>query len=139
MLHIEPVIDKFPEDTYASEGEGVLLKVSVQGNPKPSITWYFEGSQLKQDNCIELQADGTLFISFTQLKHSGFYRLVARNSVGTTEKTFKLFVKLRDLRRILTLNSNDMIKPVPLRSFGDYVAYNHLHDNKGFRNQFMVQ
>ena len=39
---IEPEIEEFPSDTTAVEGEGVIFKVAVRGNPKPSFLWHCE-------------------------------------------------------------------------------------------------
>lgn len=133
------MIDKFPEDTHTIEGEGVLFKVSVQGNPKPSFTWYFDQSELPANSGVEVQSDGTLFISYVQIKHSGVYKLLVKNVLGTVEKSFKLFVNLRELRRILPVNSGSDPQPVAVDRFGQYVSENHSHDNKGFKNQFMVK
>lgn len=135
---IGPVVDIFPEDTFAIEGEGLLLPVSVRGHPKPTIVWFFEGVEVTKENSIEIQQDGSLFISLAQLRHTGHYRLLARNTVGIVEKSFSLFVKLRELRRVLTMHNGTVLKPVPLEEFGEYVEENHAQDNKGFKNQYLV-
>lgn len=138
IIFLGPMVDIFPEDTYAIEGEGLLLPVSVRGFPKPSFTWFFEGAEVTKDNCVEIQQDGSIFISLVQLRHTGLYRLLARNTIGSAEKSFNLYVKLRELRRILTLHNGTEIKPVPLEQFGAYVAENHAQDNKLFKNQYSV-
>lgn len=138
LFSVGPLLDKFPDDTYAIEGEGLLLPVSVRGSPRPSTTWYFEGIQLTQDNGVEIQQDGSIFISLIQLKHTGHYRFVAKNQIGSIEKSFNLYVKLRELKRMLTLQNGIALRPIPLEEFGKYVADNHAHDNKGFKNQYAV-
>lgn len=132
------MVDIFPEDTYAIEGESVLLTVSVRGHPNPTIIWFFEGAEVTKENAVEIQLDGSIFISLVQLRHTGHYRLLARNTIGIIEKSFNLFVKLRELRRVLTMHNGTVLKPVPLEQFGAYVAENHAKDNKGFKNQYSV-
>lgn len=133
------MISKFPEDTYAIEGKAILLPVSVQGNPLPSTTWYYEGNELKPDHCIEIQQNASLFISYLQLKHTGHYCLSVTNPIGNAERTFNLFVKLKELRIMLMLQNGTAVKPVPLEKFDQYVAENHANNNKGFKNQFSVR
>lgn len=137
-IYSGPVIEIFPDDTYAIEGESLLLPVSVKGFPKPIIIWLFEGNEVTKENSVEIQLDGSLFIPVVQLKHTGHYQLVARNSIGTAEKSFNVFVKLRELRRVLTMHDGTLLKPIPLEQFGAYVAENHAQDNKGFKNQYSV-
>jgi hypothetical protein len=132
------VIDVFPEDTYAVEGEGLLLPVSVRGYPKPLLTWFFEGVEVSKELSIEIQLDGSIFISLVQLRHTGHYQLSARNAVGSVEKSFNLFVKLRELRRLLTMHNGIILKPIPLEEFCSYVSANHAEDDRGFKNQFSV-
>lgn len=132
------MIEQFPDDTYAIEGESLVLPVSVNGFPKPITTWLFEGVEVTNENCIEIQKDSSLYIPVVQLRHTGHYRLVAKNSLGNAERSFNVLVKLRELRRILTTHTGLVIKPVPLEQFGAYVAENHAQDNKGFRNQYSV-
>ena len=136
---IEPLLDQFPDDNYAIEGEALLLPVALKGQPKPSTTWFFEGSELTPGTGVEIQKDGSLFIATVQLKHTGLYQLVASNPVGSIEKSFNLYVKLRELRRITTMHNGTFLKPVPLEEFGAYVWDNHSQNNKGFRSQFMVK
>lgn len=119
------------------EGETVSLRVSVSGNPKPTIKWYFDDKTLQPDYALEIMADGSIFIPFGQMKHSGLYRMVAANNIGTAQRSFHLDVKLRELRRIFTADNN-ITKPIPLSEFGEYVANNHRQEDKEFRNEFMV-
>ena len=133
-----PVIEKFPDDTFATEKEAVLLSVSLIGYPKPSVAWYCDEHPLGPDDGVKIQSDGSVFIPCVQVKHNGVYRLVATNSLGTAQRSFSLFVKSREFHRIIP-HTNLVIKPVPMEQFGEYVASNHANDNKGFKNQFMVQ
>lgn len=138
FAHTGPVIDIFPEDTYAIEGEGILIPVSVKGFPKPTIMWFFEGHEMTKEHSVEVQQDGSIFISLVHLKHTGHYKLLAKNTIGSIERSFNLYVKLRELRRVLTMHNGTILKPVPLEAFGAYVAENHEQDNKGFKSQYMV-
>jgi hypothetical protein len=39
-LLVKPIISNAFEDTTASDGESLRLKATVEGYPKPTVTWY---------------------------------------------------------------------------------------------------
>ena len=127
---------EFPSDKYLIEGESVTFKTAVSsGNPEPTLTWYHEGIELKSDYAVEIQPSGVLSIMSAELKHSGVYKLQARNPSGTAEREIKLTVRPDN-----DLNQKEMVKlmPIPVTDFGEYVAVNHSHSDTGFRNQYEV-
>ena len=74
LFHLEPRITKFPSDTTITEGEGVYFKIKVSGVPQPTVTWYHDGEPVRADYTHVIEADGSLAISSTELKHSGVYK-----------------------------------------------------------------
>ena len=132
------MIEEFPEDTNAIEGEGVYFKVVVSGTPNPSITWFHNEDKVTSDYSVEVLKDGTLSIPSVELKHGGIYKMVAKNTAGSAEQQVKLHVtmegeKTPDIERKLM-----EFTPIPVVEFGDYVVMNHNNQNKGFRDIFMV-
>ena len=136
-----PIVEKFPGDSCAIEGDkGVSFKVCVSGNPRPSIMWYFDDQPIQPDKTLEVQKDGSIFIPITQNKHEGLYKMVAKNSIASLERTFRFHVKTKETRkkpRVQNSNETD-VQPITVDTFGEYVANNHVDDDKGFKNQFMV-
>ena len=127
VISLEPVIEEFPDDTTAVEGEGVFFKVVVSGKPEPTLTWYHNEEEITPNYSQEIERDGSLSIPSTEVKHRGTYRLIARNSLGSAEQEVKLSVH----------KSMDFI-PIPVKDFGKYVAKNHNNNNQGFKEQFQV-
>ena len=70
----------------------MFFKVVVSGKPEPTLTWYHNEKELTPNYSQEIERDGSLSIPSTELKHGGIYRLVARNSLGSTEQEVKLSV-----------------------------------------------
>ena len=132
------IIEEFPCDTCAVEGEGVFFKVVVRGYPQPSLTWYHNDTLLMADYSIETQQDGSLSITSSELKHSGVYRLSARNSTGSAEREVRLTVTKEEEEPAVTVKERVEIQPVPMAKFGEFVAGNHAQSDKIFRLQFNV-
>ena len=137
----EPVIEEFPEDTQAFEGEGVVFKVEVGGKPPPTLTWYHDEDVVTSNHALEILDDGTLNIPSVEMKQGGVYKLVARNSAGSVEQNVKLMVQLPVEEEELTAGERKSLTAVPIlvEEFGDYMAMNHASNNKGFKDQFMVR
>ena len=88
----KPHIERFPDSQTAVEGKTVSFPVLVTGVPAPNITWYHDNSQIDSDYAHEVATDGSLTIFTAEMKHSGVYRMVAANSIGSEEQTLKLSV-----------------------------------------------
>ena len=132
------MIEEFPTDTCATEGEGVFFKVVVRGHPQPSLTWYHEDTQLTFDYSLELQESGCLSITSTELKHSGVYKLSAKNCKGSAEREVKLTVTLEDEKEAAVDKERVSVQSVPVAEFGDYVARNHSNQDEVFKLQYRV-
>ena len=133
-----PVIADFPVDKHLTEGESVIFKTVVSGNPEPTLIWYHKGIELKSDYAVEIQPSGVLSIVSAELKHSGVYKLQARNSSGTAEREVELTVRPDDEKKNPVKKEAIKLVPIPVTEFGEYVAVNHSHSDAGFRNQFEV-
>ncbi len=128
----------FPSDTCAVEGEGVCFKVVVRGNPQPSLTWHHDNSQLRADYSMEIQQDGSLSITSSELRHSGVYRLSAKNSRGRAEREVRLTVTQEEEEPAVGTKERVEIQPVPVPEFGEYVAKSHAHTDEIFKLQYNV-
>ena len=128
----------FPSDKHLTEGESVTFKTAVSGNPEPTLTWYHEGIELKSDYAVEIRPSGVLSIVSAELKHSGVYKLQARNPSGTAEREVKLTMKPDNEEVDPVQKETVKLMPIPVTDFGEYVAVNHSHSDTGFRNQFEV-
>ena len=137
-VYPEPVIEEFPTDTTAIEGEGVFFKVVVRGYPQPSLIWYHEDTQLTSDYSLELTQDGSLSIVATELKHSGVYKLLVNNSSGSVEREVRLTVRQEEEEAAPVARERVDVQPVSVAEFGDYVAYCHSNSDEMFKYQYMV-
>ena len=125
-------------DTTAIEGEAVFYKVVVRGYPQPSLTWYHEDTQVTPDYSLELTQDGSLSITSTELKHSGVYKLLAKNSSGSAEREVRLIVREEKEEAAPVDRERVEIQPVPVAEYGEYVAHCHSDTNKVFKLQYNV-
>ncbi|NP_001343717.1 Muscle M-line assembly protein unc-89 [Caenorhabditis elegans] len=74
----------------------VVFEVRVEGEPKPTVTWYLKGEELKQSDRVEIREfDGSIKISIKNIKieDAGEIRAVATNSEGSDETKAKLTVQ----------------------------------------------
>ncbi len=131
-------INEFPSDTCAMEGERVFFKVMVRGNPHPSLTWYHDDTQLTPDYSMEIQRDGSLSITSSEHKHSGVYRLSAKNSRGSAEREVRLTVTQEKEEPAVKAKERVGIQPVHVAEFGEYIAKNHAHSDAIFKLQYEV-
>ena len=95
VMFAEPTITKFPSDMTATEGGGVYFKIKVSGEPQPIVTWYHNGESVREDYAHEIEADGSLAVPSTELKHFGVYKAVVANQYGSEEREVKLIVNDR--------------------------------------------
>ena len=115
-----------------------MLRVKVTGTPRPKLTWYHNGEEVRADYSKELAEDGSITMPSAELKHSGIYQLVAKNKAGSMEKEMKLFVKKEGQQSPHVSKKHIHFSPIPVEEFGDYVSQSHANDNRDFRDQFSV-
>ncbi len=72
------------------------LKCKVTGQPQPIVRWMVNGKEIKKakDVLIECLDDGTqhLVIKSAKIEHSGAYKCIAENKVGTVETAAEVSV-----------------------------------------------
>ena len=140
LVIAEPQITKFPSDTTVIEGEGVYFKIKVSGEPRPTVTWYHDGEPVRADYAREIEADGSLTIPSTELKHSGVYKAVVANLHGSEEKEIKLTVSEEGGASADAAIGDGVVssRPIPIPEFGKYVAEFHANSNKLFKDLYQV-
>ncbi|XP_062570988.1 hemicentin-1-like isoform X1 [Saccostrea cucullata] len=77
------------------EGGGIILPCSVEGDPRPTIAWYKDGSPISlTDYHYFIREDGSLEIFSADPQDSATYRCTASNVAGDVDKTVQLFVQV---------------------------------------------
>ena len=87
MVEAMPGISHGNTDIIETEGQPLFLNVSVSGRPTPTITW---SSSLERG--VDL-SNGSQFVAFATLVHSGVYTISATNEHGSKNVTFNVSVK----------------------------------------------
>ena len=131
----------FPSDILVTEGEGVYFKIKVSGEPQPTVTWYHDGEPVKADYAHEIEADGSLAILSTELKHSGVYKAVATNQHGSEEREANLTVRKEEFENSFVpdeLENTVSTRPIPILEFGKYVSELHADSNQPFIELYKV-
>ena len=118
------------------EGDGVVIKVLVTGDPEPLIKWYYEGAELMSNISREILSNGSLVISSSAQRHSGIYKMTADNTHGSAEKIIQLFIVANKSTKIGVEEEGAV--PVHLQQFGEYVSDHHAKSNRGFKVQYRV-
>ena len=117
----------------------MYLKIEVSGVPHPTVTWYHDGEPIRAECAGEIEADGSLAIPSTKLKHSGVYKAVVANKHGSKEGMMKLTVENEGESSInATIGDKVSTSPVPVLEFGKYVAELHTSSNKPFKDLYQV-
>lgn len=138
---LEPVIEIFPDNMIACLGEYVIMYISVNGNPPPTLMWYHDNQSIYNDSTIEVNEDGTLSIPSVEVRHTGEYRLVATNEHGSCEMEMELHLESEEtpnLSRALSMSLLIDAAPVPVSSLEEYVALHHRKSTDPFRCEFLV-
>lgn len=76
-------------------GETLCVKVSINGNPTPDISWWRSGRQLQEDSRIEILVDGDrsiLKIHNIEPNDEGEYVVVVSNELGSSSESFRVTV-----------------------------------------------
>ena len=140
-MFAEPTITKFPSDMIVTEGEGVYFKIKVSGEPQPTVTWFQDGEPVRANYAHEIEADGSLSIASTELKHLGVYKALVANQYGSEEREVKLTVYEEGGTQSMDAATSDSMvssRPIPIPEFGKYVAQLHTNTNQGFKHLYQV-
>ncbi|KAL3869555.1 hypothetical protein ACJMK2_042223 [Sinanodonta woodiana] len=78
----QPVIVQAPQDVQTSVGKTVELHCVATGNPKPHVTWTFNGVTISGTARARMTSEGSLAITNIQHGDRGLYRCRAENSHG---------------------------------------------------------
>uniref|UniRef100_A0A8C8R9U8 Ig-like domain-containing protein n=1 Tax=Pelusios castaneus TaxID=367368 RepID=A0A8C8R9U8_9SAUR len=84
---IVPVFLRHVSNAEISLGDVAKLSVTVTGNPKPKIQWFFNGVKLTSSTDYKLVFDGSdysLIILYTKSEDEGEYTCIASNKYGET-------------------------------------------------------
>ena len=83
-VHIPPAFTHEPSLTYPiRDGDQLRLSCSASGNPRPSITWSFDGSAEITPFIRTTPGLSTLSIPNVRAGHGGLYTCTATNTVGS--------------------------------------------------------
>nr|XP_022322237.1 hemicentin-1-like isoform X1 [Crassostrea virginica] len=76
------------------EGGGIILPCNVEGDPRPTISWYKDGSPISlTDYHYFIREDGSLEIFSADPDDTAEYKCTASNEAGEIHKTVQLFVQ----------------------------------------------
>ncbi|KAL5486451.1 hypothetical protein EMCRGX_G018928 [Ephydatia muelleri] len=129
-----PSIKEFPSDSDMVDGEEVVFNVRVTGYPRPSFTWFQNGTKMTTDHSFTLGEDGSLVIHTAEMGHAGVYELEVANELGVDRRRVSLGVYGSEIE--LPGDYQMTVPAVPLAKFGPYVAKSHEKNNTGFNNQY---
>jgi hypothetical protein len=98
---VPPSIVKALKDSEAIEGIPFEFTCEASGVPKPEITWFFEETQLKEDDNFEISTNNntyTLKIKNPNDSSNGLYKAIFKNDLGTVETKGNLTVLSKIIR-----------------------------------------
>lgn len=105
MAEIMPSFVKpFERITEAVEGSPIELQTQLIGSPRPKVTWYKDGEELKnkedentdvpQHITLEENPNGTVLMKIDKVEQGdcGAYKIIAVNNFGTSNTNTALVV-----------------------------------------------
>uniref|UniRef100_A0A8C9T102 Myosin light chain kinase, smooth muscle n=1 Tax=Scleropages formosus TaxID=113540 RepID=A0A8C9T102_SCLFO len=96
--HLEgtaPVFSSVLEDRVVSEGQGFILRCSVQGRPPPRVTWLLNDQPVPQSRCSYEGGEAQLEVQAAVREDGGSYTCVAENTHGRTACNARVLVRER--------------------------------------------
>ena len=134
------MIEQYPKDTIALEGEKVVLAPRVTGTPTPTLAWFHDGCMVTGDYATEINDRGALTFVCVELKHAGTYRFTVSNPAGSVQGQVTLFVHSEHDTQPVAVKGIPLVDSVvvAMEEFGGYVAKQHANNNRGFRDQYFV-
>lgn len=88
------------KDTYAKQGEPVILEVTVEGHPEPIIKWYREGIEISSTPDYQLsRSNKTYRLTIIEVfpEDAGKFRVIATNAEGSVFSESLLLVERKSL------------------------------------------
>ncbi|EDO49553.1 predicted protein, partial [Nematostella vectensis] len=87
---------QFLEPLEIQVRQPVEVSYHVRGRPKPTVTWWKNGKELRDGKHVEIRSGGTyhtLYILRSEEEDAGSYKCLARNDVGSAERLFEVQVE----------------------------------------------
>jgi titin len=96
MAFMAPVFELPLSDVTVMDGQRAVLECRVIGTPRPSVTWYVDGIEIKKSEDFEItyeEGRSLLIIFDTMMEDEGEYTVKAVNEAGTCISTAYLTVQ----------------------------------------------
>lgn len=101
----------------------VSFNCSVSGNPKPKLTWYKNGREIKNSYIIHYNYP-ILRINTIDPEDEGLYQCVAKNEAG--ESSVSMYLSIRDKDKYKRLSRRpDSIQCFPLDTTSLFIRFDH--------------
>uniref|UniRef100_A0A914YB12 Ig-like domain-containing protein n=1 Tax=Panagrolaimus superbus TaxID=310955 RepID=A0A914YB12_9BILA len=109
-----PVIIDAPKSVQVRPGENVHFRCTARGEPKPSITWFFNGSELPILRGHFTVSDDETDLTITHIsRHDhGLYSCMAGNAVGSMTAEAQLNVKSSQLDLLDSSLNSQVLKNI---------------------------
>ena len=91
-----PTVSVEDTEILGLEGDTAVLLVVVGGEPKPSVSWWKSGKELKEDSRIRILGDGSLQVADTCKSDAGLFKCIVENRSGTESISILLKVQSGD-------------------------------------------
>ncbi|KAG1714523.1 Muscle M-line assembly protein unc-89 [Nymphon striatum] len=95
---VPPTIIADLTDMEVSIGGSAMLELKISGYPKPQITWYKDGDEIKAGGrfrfLFEDHESSALIIRNAEIGDTGTYTVLARNNLGEVTTSGELLVKV---------------------------------------------
>ena len=126
-------------DIHSVEGQEVVIRFVVNGNPSPSLKWTLDDEDIDWEGASFMHREGTIIFTRVEVEHAGLYKLKAVNANGNCDASVKLIV-YPDTEITRHPSESEAITSVSVvvGGLGQYVASLHANGNKLFREQFRV-
>uniref|UniRef100_A0ACB8G056 Uncharacterized protein n=1 Tax=Sphaerodactylus townsendi TaxID=933632 RepID=A0ACB8G056_9SAUR len=99
---LRPMFKRLLANAECQEGHSVCFEIRVSGIPKPTLKWEKDGQPISASPNIEIVHEGldyyALHIRDTLPEDSGYYRVTATNSAGST--SCQAYLKVERLRYV---------------------------------------
>ena len=96
----KPYFVKVPKNIEVGQGTVVRFDCLAFGRPIPTLTWYFNGLELKEDpnhkTLVNEEGVNSLFLKAPEFSDAGTYSCVARNKAGEASFDVELSVVDKD-------------------------------------------
>ncbi|KAL7294623.1 hypothetical protein TKK_0011927 [Trichogramma kaykai] len=106
-LRIVPIFEEF-KDLTTPVGEPLVWEATIKANPKPKITWTFDGVDVTENARFSTEEDYKkkkyqLKIKEVEIKDSGHYTIIASNEMGESSQKahLKTFVEAPEFTKLL--------------------------------------